>query len=91
MSSAIRSRIKRDQDEQPLAFRYDIKPNPRINVFVPKALTTSFEMMDMRATMFGSAALGHFNSLPRSADAGIYWEALVFLMCRLLEGYEAGT
>ena len=67
--------LPNDQDEQPLAFRYVVQPNARVQAFTPKALTESTSMMDVRATMFGAVALGHFCSLPQSKDAGTYWEA----------------
>ena len=43
--------------------------------FIPKALGESYEMLEMRPTMFGAAALGHLTSLPQSQDSGTLWEA----------------
>ena len=69
----------------PSLFRYDIKPNPKVSVLEPAALSEGQDRQNLRATVLGAVAKNHFLKLPKSAMGSVLWEAPWFdQLCTLI-------
>lgn len=61
----------------PINFRYQVAPKPRVSVFTPKSLPDGTDVtVPMRATWLGAVARTSLTKLPKSMMGAILWEAL---------------
>ena len=63
-----------DGTQAPMAYRYTISPDVKINAYKPKPLTTE-DKLTLRSAQFGALWSGRFNQLPRTLYSDIVWEA----------------
>ena len=71
------SQVDGQGSQQPMAYRYNLRPSQSVNAFKPKALTQeNLDASDnLRVALFGALWDGRYSALRASANAAILWEA----------------
>ena len=64
-----------DGSQVPLAYRYKVIPDAKVNTFKPKDLQSADDRMTLRSAQFGAVFNGRFNQLPRASHCDVVWEA----------------
>ena len=67
--------VSADGSQQPMAYRYQIAPDAKVNAFKPKDLVDADDKMNLRSAQFGALWCNKFNQLPKSSHCDVVWEA----------------
>ena len=67
--------VAADGSQVPLAYRYKVVSDVKVNSFKPKDLQSSDDKLNLRSAQLGAVFNGRFNQLPRASHCDVVWEA----------------
>lgn len=68
-------KVGNDGSQSPMAYRYNIAADAKVNSYKPKELAASDNKLDLRSAQFGALWCNKFSQLPKAPHCDVVWKA----------------